>query len=104
MSKFKIGERVVFYSSGMRNFGNINLVCGNNTYEIRYGDHTEIYIPVHEKQIRRLVKKNKEKLGRELWFYAFKVGDGAPLFMLEKARREQGHWGEVIHVREILDE
>ncbi len=101
MSKFKVGERVVFYSSGERKIGVINLIIREYVYEIRYGEHTKIYIPVHEKQIRRLVKKKKQKLGRELWF----VKDNHDTrFLMNLKKPNYITWHNVIHVREILNE
>ncbi len=101
MSKFKVGERVCVYF-GERYFGEVIMCLSNQRYEINvdHGNGTGAVFTVHEKKIRRLVKKKKkEKLGRELWFFCddyelgFRVQEYKPL----------GTWKQVIHVREILE-
>jgi hypothetical protein len=99
MSKFKIGERVVFYSSGQRNIGILNRFLRHQVYEVKFGEPVEIYTTIHEKQIRRLVKKKKEKLGRELWFCKQLDSD-----FFYKREVKPALNSNVIHCREILDE
>lgn len=69
MSKFKVGDRVVMYEGPDKYIGTVitffNTEVGHN-YQIQT-DLDEIY-PAHEKQLRRLKKKEKPK-PTEWWLH-----------------------------------
>jgi hypothetical protein len=98
VNKFKVGEKVAVYFGGERHVGNVVKLLNNYKYEVDFNGKAYFSI-VHEKQMRRLVNKNKQKLGRDLWFCR-NTSDSRFWNILEKPA---SNWDEVIHVREILE-
>jgi hypothetical protein len=99
VSNFKEGDRIAFYNNGRRFVGTIKYGFPLGTM-FHVKDDLGSIITLHEKQIRRLVKKKKQNLGRELWFCRTNHEDVRFWHFLAKPGEK---WDEVIHVREILE-
>lgn len=61
MSKFKVGDRVVMYNGFARHTGVINSLVRSSLYQIKI-DSTESVMTFHEKQCRKLVKKERRRV------------------------------------------
>jgi len=106
MNKFKVGDRVRVYSDYADIRNAIIASISGDILRVSTDINNAIW-DVHYKQCRKLVKKKKEKLGRELWLS--KPKDSTSLlyqvsnYKVTKFNRRKGGNLEIIHVREILE-
>ncbi len=100
MSKFKVGDRVAFYSGSVRRTGTINKIVRDDYIEVltgEIGDDRLFGHLVHPKQCRKLVKKARREFWVSLKDPGVSIERGSNVFWAEdKAVNEDG-W---IKVRE----
>lgn len=107
MSKFQVGERVLFFEKGDQFIGEVySHIVESNWYGIHVGKSLAKYLhyPIHEKQIRRLKKR---KPLRTFWlnFYP-KVYTHDPACYVHETKEQADRQGtevrsECLEVREV---
>lgn len=95
--KFKVGDRVAFYSSGKRDVGEVKALLNTDTLVIM--DKSDTTYHFHPKQCRKLVKKQRRRFLVEIVENEYGQVEPPRILNSDDKPHQNGYIIEVVEVK-----